>query len=374
MSRILFLVPHPAEDAGYRYRVQQFIPYLEAAGHESIVLPFSTPTLYRALRTPGKFPLKVLHTLYCTGRRIAQIADVSGFDLIFMQREVFPFLTPALETWVQFQHPRVVFAFDDAIYSRQTHSRELNHPLLYRIRSGRGLPSILQKSRHVIAGNRILATFAKRFNSSVSVIPTVVDCNVYRYVPRVSQPQVTVGWTGSRSTIAYLRGIEPALHRLANANPGRIRFRFTGFPEYQPALAECHSLPFRLESEIHDIEQLDIGLMPLPDTEWSRGKCAFKAIQYMATGAATVASPIGITTDLIRHGQNGLLAQTTAEWFEHLHALVNDADLRHRLGLAARQTIEQSYSLNIWGPRFGETLQTVLRSGKVPQWEGAMAA
>jgi glycosyltransferase involved in cell wall biosynthesis len=374
MARILFLVPHPFEDAGFRYRVHQFIPYLNNSGHECVIWPFSTARLYCALRTPGNLFLKILHTLYCTARRLVEIADLSKFDLIVIQREVFPFLTPVLESWVLFRHPRVVFAFDDAIYSGQPHSRELNHPVLYQLRNAPRVEAVLRKSLHVIAGNRILAAFASRWNANVSVIPTVVDCDLYPYSLNGSRRPVTVGWVGSRSTVGYLRAIEPALRRLAKANPGRVRFRFTGFPEYQPDLPFCRSMPFRLDKELSDLAQLDIGLMPLPDTEWTRGKCAFKAIQYMATGAVTVASPVGITPDLIQHGRNGMLATSNPEWFDHLHKLVHDTQLRTHLSLAARQTVEQSYSLQTWGPQFAELLEQLLSSGPVPSWERERAA
>jgi len=112
------------------------------------------------------------------------------------------------------------------------------------------------------------------------------------------------------------------------------------------------SLPFRLESELGDLHSLDIGIMPLPDTEWTRGKCAFKAIQYMAAGVATTASPVGMTKQLIRDQVNGLLATSTDEWFHALNRLVIDESLRVRLAVSARRTIEESYSLQVWGPRF----------------------
>ena len=117
-------------------------------------------------------------------------------------------------------------------------------------------------------------------------------------------------------------------------------------------MRDFESLPFRLETEIQDLQSFDIGLMPLPDSEWARGKCAFKAIQYMACGVATVASPVGITTDLIRDKVNGLLASTSDEWFEALDLLVRDVSLRSAIAQEGRRTVETSYSLEVWGPRF----------------------
>lgn len=373
MSSILFLVPHPEEDAGYRYRVEQFIPYLKDAGHRCTIQPFSTPELYAALRSHGRLLRKVSHTAYCTVRRIAQLARVPEFDLVVIQREAFPFFAPLMERWVMLRHPRVVFSFDDAIYAGHEEVADLNHPLLYRLKYSRGIDHVIRKSCYVIAGNRILAGYARKLNPCVSVVPTVVDCS--RYTPKRSEEKlpITIGWVGSRSTAPYLREIEPALKSLAETRPGKIRFRFYGHPEYRPDLPDCESLPFRLESEMEDLHSLDIGLMPLPDNEWCRGKCAFKAIQYMASGVVTVASPVGITSDLVHHNVNGMLASSTEQWFDALKLLVDQPDRRERLRQAARQTIEASYSLQVWGPRLVALFRRLLNAKQPARFPEAVA-
>jgi glycosyltransferase involved in cell wall biosynthesis len=352
MKRVLFLVAHPIEDAGCRYRVYQFLPYLENAGYECVVAPFSTASLFRALRRKGHFSSKILHTVYCGIRRFLQLAGVGQFDLVIIHREVFPFFTPALENAVLRRSRKVMFSFDDAIYAGHHDVGSLNHPFLYRLKYGRGVDEILGRCVHVVAGNRILGDYAQRINPHVTVIPTVVDCNYYRYrEPRANNDApITVGWMGSRSTVSYLQFVEPALKGIARRYPGRVQFRFFGHPEYKPDLSASISLPFQLGSEIADLHSLDIGIMPMPDTDWTRGKCAFKAIQYMATGAVAVASPVGVTTDLIKHNHNGLLASSVDEWFQSLSALVEDPELCRRLSLRARRTIEDSYSLQVWAP------------------------
>jgi len=362
MSSILFFVPHPEEDAGYRYRVQQFIPYLKNAGFSCVVWPFSTQNLYSRLRRPGKMPRKILQTAYCTVRRFAQILKSAQFDLVVIQREVFPLLAPLLESLVLLRHPRVVFSFDDAIYAGHADVSELNHPILYRLKYTRGIDYVIRNSCHVIAGNQILADYSRKWNDSVTVVPTMVDCARYVPKPNTEKYPITIGWVGSRSTAPYLQIAESALKKLALEYVGKIRFRFYGFPEYRPDLPECESLPFRLDSEINDLQSLDIGLMPLPDTEWCRGKCAFKAIQYMASGVATVASPVGITPDIVQHNVNGLLANSADEWFEALKLLIDHGDVRARLTQAARRTIEASYSLQVWGPKLAALFESLLRA------------
>jgi len=211
----------------------------------------------------------------------------------------------------------------------------------------------MQSCAHVIAGNRILADYARRLTPNVSVIPTVVDTNRYQFAPpdRRGLQRLTIGWIGSRSTASYLKIVEPALRRLAAAYPGKARFLFVGCPEHTVDVPGATSVSFSLERELQDLHSIDIGLMPLPNSEWARGKCAFKAIQYMASGAVTVASPVGANSDLIKDGVNGLLATSEEQWFSAIERLIFDSQLRQRLATAARHTIEAEYSLQLWGPR-----------------------
>ena len=353
MPKILFLVAHPVEDASCRYRVQQFVPLLERAGYACTISEFSTPQLFRALQSHGRLPTKAVHTIYCSVRRLARLADLCDFDLVVIHREVFPFLTPTLEKWVLGRHKKVLFSLDDAIYTTHPVSARLNHPLLYRLKYGGRVHEVIRNSAHVVAGNRILAEYARQFNSQVTTIPTVVDCERYPYksISDVSKRPLTVGWMGSRSTASYLFNIAGALRRLAESHRDRVQFRFVGCEDLKLNIPNSSFVPFRLETELDDLYSLDIGLMPMPDTPWTRGKCAFKAIQYMAAGIPTVASPVGATLDVVQHNHNGLLAESEDQWFHSLDLLVSDRDARKRLSLRGRETIEKAYSLQVWGPK-----------------------
>lgn len=353
MPNILFLTGHPIEDASSRYRVHQFAEYLERAGYNCTIAPFTTVALFRALQGRRKLGTKISQTLYCTLRRLARLTTLSRFDTVVIHREAFPFLAPSVERWILRMHPRVIFSFDDAVHSGHGDVSTLNHPWLYRAKYGGGYDEVMRRCVHVIAGNRMLAEHAAEQNPNVTVIPTVVDCQRFRLraLRLDNSAPVTIGWMGSRSTVRYLSLIEPALREVARVHHGRVRFRFFGAPEYELDLPDFRSLPFSLERELQDLSSLDVGLMPMPDTEWTRGKCAFKAIQYMAAGVATVASPVGGTADVVQHNVTGLLAKTAGEWFQALDRLISEATLRERLALAARRKVEQFYSLQVWGPR-----------------------
>lgn len=361
MPGVLFLTAYPIEDASCRYRVYQFLPYLESEGYRCEVAPFCSPELFAMLHQSGNMRAKVMRTISLAARRLIRLNNVAKFDVIVMHREAFPLFAPMVENWTIKRHPKVIFSFDDAIYAGHEEVAGLSHPRLYRFKHGRRYDEVIRRSAHVIAGNRILAEYARRLNPAVSVMPTVVDCRKYCVRMTAENPQsITIGWMGSRSTAPYLTLVEPALARLQRGFPGRVRFRFVGAPSYQPSLPNSSSVEFSRAHEIDELRSFDIGIMPLPNTEWTRGKCAFKAIQYMASGVPVVASPVGVTTDLIQHNVNGLLASSEEEWFGGLAQLIGDGSLRRRLALAGRRTIEDSYSLERWGPRMVEILDRVI--------------
>jgi glycosyltransferase involved in cell wall biosynthesis len=363
---ILFLITHPVESASSRYCVYQFLPYLEAAGHRCTVRPFSTKALFRAIQRRGNLLTKIAHTAYCSLRRLTDILDAGRYDLVVIHREAFPFFTPAAETLVFARNRRVVYGFDDAIYAGHGESGQLRYPLLYRLKYGPGFNEVIARSLHVMAGNEVLAAHARQFNDAVSVFPTVVDLDRYTLLPKAQDGDeaVTIGWFGSNSTAPYVAGIEAPLRRLALDNDGRVRFRFYGAPDLKLDLPDFKALPFHLESEIEDLQQIDIGLMPMPDTPWTQGKCAFKAIQYMALGGVAVVSPVGAATELVKDGTNGFHAVNEQQWHSVLNRLVRDPALRRQIGVNARQTIERGYSLQVWGPRFAKLIEDIVSSGK----------
>ncbi len=359
MPKILFLTAYPEDDASCRYRVHQFVPCLENAGYECTIAPFASEKLFHSLKRRGGLATKGIEMLQCAARRLALIPRIGDYHLVFIHREAFPFFSPVVENLVirrvrkSSRRARVIFSFDDAIYAGHEDVSTLSHPRLYRWKHGRGYDEVICSVDHVIAGNRILAEYASRLNASTTVIPTVVDCSKYqmRALGVSSSRPITIGWMGSPTTAPYLRMIEPALQQIGKTHGAKVQFRFVGCPEYAPDLNKATSVPFRLETGNQELQQFDIGLMPLADTEWTRGKCAFKAIQYMASGVATVASPVGITPEVIRDGVTGLLASTTEEWVTSLDQLIVRASLRNSIAVEARRFIEMNYSLQVWAPR-----------------------
>ena len=212
-------------------------------------------------------------------------------------------------------------------------------------------------ARHVTVGNEILAAYARPRARAVTVLPTTIDTDAYVPGERRKPGRPVLGWSGSVTTLPYLSGIRDTLVRLRQ----RLDFelRVIGGELSIPGI-DVSCRPWRAETEVLDLRELDVGIMPLPDDPWTRGKCGLKALQYMALGIPAVVSPVGVNSEIVDHGRNGFVAATPEEWIESMAVLLRDADLRARLGTRARQTVEERYSARVHAPRLVEVLRRVV--------------
>jgi glycosyltransferase involved in cell wall biosynthesis len=211
-----------------------------------------------------------------------------------------------------------------------------------------------------MVGNPYLAEYARQVNDNVTVIPTTIDTEKYQVRRSTADDgPLTIGWTGSFSTVQHLDTLRGALRKLAETE--NFRLRVIGTPSYEIAPVDVEAMPWRAATELEDLHKIDIGVMPLPDDNWSKGKCGLKALQFMALGIPTICSPVGVNTDIIQDDENGFLAGTEAEWVDKLSRLLRSAELRRRLGDAGRATVEQKYSAATQAPRVYEIFKSVLR-------------
>ncbi|MCC6173787.1 MAG: glycosyltransferase family 4 protein [Chloroflexi bacterium] len=353
--KTLFIVPYPTEAPSNRLRVEQYFPYLERHGVEPILRPFMSSDLYNIRYAPGSMVRKVASLGFSTMSRFFDIRRASQVDLVFVHREAFPVGGPFIEEKLAVAGPPMIFDFDDAIYLLNSGVTSRTVGLLKR-------PSktarIVNLSTTVIAGNENLKAYASAYNRNIVVIPTPVDTD--HFAPRRDRSadpgkRVVIGWSGSNTTAPYLKMVGEALTEITRRYP-EVEIRAIGGSYVPPVSPNLTVRRWSLERELEDLHGFDIGIMPMPDTEWTRGKCGFKALLYMSCGVPPVCSPVGITTDIVEDGANGLLATTTEEWIGKLSMLVEDPALRRRIGDAGRQTVEEKYSLTTHAPRFLETL------------------
>jgi glycosyltransferase involved in cell wall biosynthesis len=345
--RVLALVPALYDTApGQRFRMEQWAPYLCERGIDVEFRAFECEELHDTIYRPGGAAKKARLIGRAIGRRIGQVRSASRHDVAYVFREA-ALVGPALfERWIRHLGVPIVFDFDDAVFERYVSP---SNGCVSLIKCPGKIRTICRIASHVMAGNPYLESYARQVNAHVTMVPTTIETSVYTVgAPRPAADVPVVGWSGSYSTVQHLDGLRTALVTLAGARG--FRLRVIGTPRLDLPGVDVEASAWRAATEVEDLRAIDIGVMPLPDDRWSRGKCGLKALQYMALGIPVVCSPVGVNRDIIQHGQNGLLAATDEEWVGCLTSLLESAELRTRLGLAGRATVEQRYSAQVQAP------------------------
>jgi glycosyltransferase involved in cell wall biosynthesis len=361
--RVLALMPALYDTSpGQRYRLEQWEPLLRERGVDITFASFEDEDLHALLYKRGMMRKKLHLVTRGLGRRLSLVRKVKNYDLVYILREAALLGPPVFERLIAQSGVPMVFDFDDAIFVSY---RSPSNGYLSYLKFATKTKTICRISSHVMVGNPYLAEYAREVNDRVTVIPTTIDTEKYRVPQRreKSGPPV-IGWTGSYSTVQHLDTMRGALKKLAEKES--FRLRVIGTPAYDCPPVDVEAMPWRAETELEDLSEIDIGMMPLPDDRWSKGKCGLKALQFMALGIPTICSPVGVNTDIIQDDQNGFIAASEDEWVEKLSRLLRSAELRQRLGQAGRATVEEKYSAITQTPRVYEIFESVLRDVSVP--------
>jgi glycosyltransferase involved in cell wall biosynthesis len=338
-------------------RSLQYIPYLREHGIDVTVSPFLSDEYVEALyrgRRGIEFALDGLI------RRLRALVCTRDFDVLWVEKELLPWLPYWAERLVLKDGIPLVADYDDAIF----HNYDLSSSPIVRSILGTKIARVMARASLVIAGNRYLGEYAERAGSKrVEILPTVVD--LMRYPPEKSERggDVTIGWIGSPSTSQYLYQVSNALGHVCRELRARIVLVGSG-----PMRLE--GVPVEIRDWLEDTEQnqvatFDVGIMPLPDGPWERGKCGYKLIQYMACGKPVIASPVGVNCEIVDHGRNGFLAATEDEWLKYLRLLVSNRELRLAMGTEGRSKVEGKYSLQVTAPRLAGWLREVAETNRV---------
>lgn len=349
--KVLLLSRYSRLGASSRIRFYQYMPYLESHGVKVTASPLFSDNYLRHLYSQKSRPLKEVIKSYVV--RCVKAPMISGFDLIWLEKEFLPFFPVWLENLLHLRGIPYVVDYDDATF----HAYDQHSSRFVRAVLGRKIDRIMHRGALVIAGNDYLADRARRAGAKrVACLPSVVDLDQYTTTLPQSRDVFSIGWIGSPSTARYLHPVRTALSEVCRVGKGRLVLVGSGNMELSSVPLEIR--PWTEETEITDIHSFDVGIMPLPDDSWERGKCGYKLIQCMACGRPVVASPIGINQRIIDHGINGFLAETEEDWIRALRTLRDNRALRIKMGKAARQKVESEYSLQINAPR----LLTLLRN------------
>lgn len=355
---LYFFPKYTRVGASSRYRSFQYFPDLEDAGLRFKVSPLFDD-VYLTFKYTHGHP-RIVDVLRAFIRRLWVVLTVPRAAVVVIEYELLPWFSAVLERWLAWRGCRMVVDYDDALF----HQYDAHPNVWVRRLLGRKIATVMRLAHTVVAGNAYLADYARRAGASrVEVIPTVIDLARYPVIDAAKDVEggsmvLTIGWIGSPSTARYLLDIAPALAQVCSNGRARVRLVGSGLVELPGVPVEV--VDWREETEVDEIRSFDIGIMPLPDEPWARGKCGFKLIQYMACGLPVVASPVGVNTEMVKNEANGFVATTVNEWVQALNTLAADAALRHRMGLAGRAMVERDYCLQVTAPHLAALLLETL--------------
>lgn len=356
--RVTILSRYSRLGASSRLRTMQYLPALKAAGLEVTVASFFDDAYLQQLYV-GKRVLGDMVRYY--QGRLAQCRAAQQADVIWVEKEALPWLPWALERLALPRGVPVVSDYDDAVFHRYDMSRR---PLVRAV-LGRKIDGVMKHSALVTAGNAYLADRARAAGARrVEIVPTVVDAQAYRPgLAAHADGRPRIGWIGTPQTWSKYGVPRTAFFQDFALRHGAM-FRLVGARMEAAVENAFEYLPWAEASEVACIQSMDIGIMPLMDDPWERGKCGYKLIQYMACGLPVIASPVGVNTEIIEHGVNGFLAETDEDWRTALEALVCDPALRERMGRAGREKVGNCYSLQVQGPRIADLLTDIAKAGQ----------
>ena len=350
---VLVLTKYGRLGASSRLRSMQYVPWLVQAGLKITVQALLSDENLSARYKQDTYSIRSLLKAYV--RRVRTLMTRRQFDVVWIEKEALPWWPLWLELALLRGVPYVL-DYDDAIF----HNYDQHPSAWVRGVFGRRIDGLMANATLVVSGNSYLAQRARAAGASwVEVVPTAIDLERYPtpkdpLAVRVETPRIV--WIGSPSTARYLQEIRMALQGLAKRMPYILRVIGGGVVDLPGVKVEM--IDWAEATEVESIRACQVGIMPLTDSLWERGKCGYKLIQYMACGLPVVASDVGVNSEIVRHGENGFVANTTDEWIDSLSQLLSSPDLITRMGMAGQEGVEDRYCIQKTGPQILQLLQT----------------
>lgn len=343
MKKVLFVCLHrPDRSPSQRFRFEQYIGYLNRNGYQCKFSWLLNARDDKYFYSRGRLFHKGWIVLKSIWKRTREILQASGYDIVFVQREVFMLGTAFFEKRFA-KKTKLIFDFDDSIWVQNV--SEANKVFSV-FKNAAKTNEVIRIANLIFAGNNYLADYAKQFNQSVVIVPTTIDTDIYKPANKTVKEKVCVGWSGSVTTVEHMETKIRALAAIKEKYGDKVYFKIIGDGNYHSDVLKTNGLPWIKQTEVQDLVEFDIGIMPLPDTEWAKGKCGLKGLQYMALGIPTIMSPVGVNSEIIDNGENGFLADSDDEWVAKLSLLIDSFELRKKLGDAGCKTVEEKYSVH----------------------------
>lgn len=343
MKKVLIVTNHRKDRSpGQRFRFEQYLSYLSENGYE-----FEYSNLFDAsddekLYKKGKLVDKFFIQQKCHKIRKENLKNLDKYDIIFIFREALITGSIKYEKAFSQSKAKLIYDFDDAIWLPNVSAANKRYEFL---KDYSKTGKIIELCDMVFAGNQYLADYASNYNKNIKIVPTTIDTTEYirKNVPR--NKKICIGWSGSLTTIQHFEYAIPFLKKIQEKYNHQIEFKVIGDGNYKNKDLGIFGLPWKKDTELEDLSSFDIGIMPLPNDEWAKGKCGLKGLQYMALEIPTIMSPVGVNSEIIHDGVNGFLADSVDEWVEKLSSLIESEEKRILMGKAARQTVVEKFSV-----------------------------
>ena len=347
--QVLALTKYVRLAASSRYRFLNYIPLLRARDVSVKVSPLLSETYIRRRLAGARNHYLELAGSYSS--RLSEIIGARRFDVLWIEGELLPRFPATIERLLALLDQPFVIDLDDAIF----HSYD-NHPnLLVRKLLGHKIDTILHHATAVVVGNDYLAERARQAGSRhVVIVPTTVDHRAYAERQPLARDKLTFGWIGSSATLQYLQELAPQLEEFFSSRSARLRL--IGVKQNDFNCPDVVLTDWSEDTELEALACCDIGLAPLSDGPWERGKCGLKAVQYMAMGIPVLAAQVGVLPTIVQHGKTGFIYRDSSEFVRYALMLAEDPELRQRMGLAGRERIAACYSIDGWVDTIADVL------------------
>lgn len=359
-KKVLIITNHRKDRSpGQRFRFEQYLDFLSSNGYEFHFSNLFNEDDDRKLYSKGSIIDKFLIYRKCLKVRKDNLKNINDYDIIFIFREALITGSIKFEKAFSKSKAKLIYDFDDAIWIPNVSDANKRFEFL---KDYSKTSKIIELCDIVFAGNQYLADYASKFNDNVKIVPTTIDTDEYIKQTVNKSDKICIGWSGSITTIQHFEYAIPFLKELKNKFGNLIEFKVIGDANYVNEELSIKGMAWNKETEIRDLSTFDIGIMPLPDDEWANGKCGLKGLQYMALEIPTIMSPVGVNSEIINDGVNGFLASDINEWVDKISLLVESEKLRIEIGINARKTVEDNYSVKANKQLYLEFFNNLFRS------------
>ena len=355
--KIIFLTVHRKDRSpSQRFRFEQYLTFFKEKNFEVTHFYLVSEKDDKLLYSKGNLIRKAILLLKYVLRLTKLCRSISNYDICFVQREVIFLWTFYFERIIS-KKTNLVYDFDDSIFLPNISENNKNFSFL---KGCKKIKEIIKISDLIFAGNSYLGEYALNYNKNVKIVPTTIDTDIYSEVSLPKNELVTIGWSGSVTTIKHFEYAIPFLKIIKEKYGDAISIKVIGDKNYLNKDLDIVGLPWVKETELLDLSSIDIGIMPLPNDKWAKGKCGLKGLQYMSLGIPTLMSPVGVNSEIIEDGVNGFLCGHIDEWIDRISQLIESPKLRTKIGANGKQTVETKYSVNVWKEKYLNYFQSLL--------------